>query len=179
MVAEIISGKEVAKTIREELTQKVANLKSDKNVTPGLAVILVGEDPASVSYVTAKGKAADELGIFEETYRMPEDTSEEDVLAKVEELNNDPRFHGILVQLPLPKHIDEEKVSSETFPYPFSIHAWMMCSGSKLGSHHCLSVFSFSESINYNPQTKKSKPKHSKREIKLGDRLSIIKIIDL
>ena len=70
----------------------------------------MGEDPASVSYVTAKGKAADELGIFEETYRMPKDTSEDDVLAKVEELNNDPRFHGILVQLPLPKHIDEEKV---------------------------------------------------------------------
>lgn len=110
MVAEIISGKEVAKSIREELTKKVTDLKEQKNVTPGLAVILVGEDPASVSYVTAKGKAADELGIFEETYRMPENTSEEDVLAKVEELNNDPRFHGILVQLPLPKHIDEEKV---------------------------------------------------------------------
>ena len=110
MVAEIISGKEVAKTIREELTQKVADLKASKAVTPGLAVILVGEDPASVSYVTAKGKAAEQLGIFEETYRMPVDTSEEEVLAKVEELNNDPRFHGILVQLPLPKHIDEEKV---------------------------------------------------------------------
>jgi methylenetetrahydrofolate dehydrogenase (NADP+)/methenyltetrahydrofolate cyclohydrolase len=110
MVAEIISGKEVAKTIREELTQKVASLKTDTGVIPGLAVILVGEDPASVSYVTAKGKAAEELGIFEETYRMPEDTSEEVVLAKVEELNKDPRFHGILVQLPLPKHIDEEKV---------------------------------------------------------------------
>lgn len=110
MVAEIISGREVSKTIREELTHKVANLKSEKGVTPGLAVILVGEDPASVSYVTAKGKACEELGIFEETYRMPEDTSEEVVLAKVEELNNDPRFHGILVQLPLPKHINEEKV---------------------------------------------------------------------
>jgi methylenetetrahydrofolate dehydrogenase (NADP+)/methenyltetrahydrofolate cyclohydrolase len=96
MVAEIISGKEVSKTIREELTQKIANLKSEKGVTPGLAVILVGEDPASVSYVTAKGKACEELGIVEETYKMPEDTSEETVLAKVEELNNDPRFHGIL-----------------------------------------------------------------------------------
>jgi methylenetetrahydrofolate dehydrogenase (NADP+)/methenyltetrahydrofolate cyclohydrolase len=110
MVAELISGKEVAKTIREELSQKVAALKTEKGVTPGLGVILVGEDPASVSYVTAKGKACDELGIFEETFRMPEDTSEEAVLAKVEELNNDPKFHGILVQLPLPKHIDEEKV---------------------------------------------------------------------
>jgi methylenetetrahydrofolate dehydrogenase (NADP+)/methenyltetrahydrofolate cyclohydrolase len=85
-------------------------LKTEKGVTPGLGVILVGEDPASVSYVTAKGKACDELGIYEETFRMPEDTSEETVLAKVEELNNDPKFHGILVQLPLPKHIDEEKV---------------------------------------------------------------------
>ena len=71
MVAEIISGREVAKTIREELSQKVAKLKEEKNVTPGLAVILVGEDPASVSYVTAKGKAAEELGIFEETYKFP------------------------------------------------------------------------------------------------------------
>ena len=110
MVAEIISGNQVAKTMREELTLKVAKLKEEKNVIPGLAVILVGEDPASVSYVTAKGKAATELGIFEETYKMPADTPEADVLAKVEELNNDPRFHGILVQLPLPKHIDEEKV---------------------------------------------------------------------
>jgi len=110
MVAEIISGKEVAKSIREELAQKVTALKTEKGVTPGLGVILVGEDPASVSYVTAKGKAADELGIFEETFRMPADTSEENILAKVEELNNDPKFHGILVQLPLPKHVDEEKV---------------------------------------------------------------------
>ncbi len=110
MVAEIISGKEVAKTIREELTVKVSALKAEKGIIPGLGVILVGEDPASVSYVTAKGKACEQLGIFEETYKMSEDTSEADVLAKVEELNNDPRFHGILVQLPLPKHIDEEKV---------------------------------------------------------------------
>jgi methylenetetrahydrofolate dehydrogenase (NADP+)/methenyltetrahydrofolate cyclohydrolase len=110
MVAEIISGKEVAKTIREELGQKVAALKAEKNIIPGLGVILVGEDPASVSYVTAKGKAAGELGIFEETFRMPEDTPEDDILAKVEELNNDPKYHGILVQLPLPKHVDEEKV---------------------------------------------------------------------
>ncbi len=110
MVAQIISGNEVAKEIREELAQKISALKSEKGVTPGLGVILVGEDPASVSYVTAKGKACGELGIFEETYKMPADTTEEEVLAKVEKLNNDPRFHGILVQLPLPKHIDEEKV---------------------------------------------------------------------
>jgi methylenetetrahydrofolate dehydrogenase (NADP+)/methenyltetrahydrofolate cyclohydrolase len=110
MVAELISGKEVSKTIRDELAQKIAALKTEKGVTPGLAVILVGEDPASVSYVTAKGKACEDLGIFEETYKMPADTTEETILAKVDELNNDPRFHGILVQLPLPKHVDEEKV---------------------------------------------------------------------
>jgi methylenetetrahydrofolate dehydrogenase (NADP+)/methenyltetrahydrofolate cyclohydrolase len=81
-----------------------------KGVTPGLAMVRVGEDPASVSYVSGKSKASEELGIYSETIVFPPNATEEEVLAKVEELNNDPKFHGILVQLPLPKHIDTDKV---------------------------------------------------------------------
>ena len=111
MTAEIISGTQIAKEIREELKGKVNELKK-KGVTPGLVMVRVGEDPASVSYVTAKSKASDELGIYAETIVYPEDTSEDQVLAKVEELNKDPKVHGILVQLPLPGHIDEEHILS-------------------------------------------------------------------
>jgi methylenetetrahydrofolate dehydrogenase (NADP+)/methenyltetrahydrofolate cyclohydrolase len=109
MVAEIISGKEIAKSIREELKTKVDGLLA-KGVTPGLAVILVGEDPASQVYVRAKGKACDKLGIFSKTDTLPADTKEEDLLKLIDEFNNDPKIHGILVQLPLPKHINENKV---------------------------------------------------------------------
>ena len=109
MTAEIIKGAEIAKEIRAELKTKVDELKQ-KGVTPGLFIIRVGEDPASVSYVTAKNKASDELGIMCETLVYPEDTKEEIILAKIEELNRDPKWHGMLVQLPLPKHIDEDKV---------------------------------------------------------------------
>ncbi len=109
MTAKIISGTEIAAQIREELKEKVKELKG-KGVTPGLAMVRVGEDPASVSYVKGKSKASEELDIHSETIVFPEDAKEEEVLAKVEELNKDPEFHGILVQLPLPKHIDTDKV---------------------------------------------------------------------
>ncbi|MEE8472841.1 MAG: bifunctional methylenetetrahydrofolate dehydrogenase/methenyltetrahydrofolate cyclohydrolase FolD [Dehalococcoidia bacterium] len=109
MTATIISGTQVAEEIRTELTAKVTALRA-KGVIPGLAVVLVGEDPASISYVTGKAKAAQEVGVHEETIRLPADTPEAEVLSLVERLNNDPQFHGILVQLPLPKHIDETKV---------------------------------------------------------------------
>lgn len=110
MTAEIISGTQVAADIRAELKGKVAKLKADKGVTPGLVIIRVGEDPASVSYVKGKEKACDEVGIYQETIVYPEDIDEKTVLDKLVELNNDPKYHGILVQLPLPKHISEEKV---------------------------------------------------------------------
>lgn len=110
MVADIISGKEIAAQIREELVKNIAEFKDKHNVTPGLAVILVGEDPASQVYVGQKSKGCEEVGIHEETFRMTADTSEETLLAKIDELNNDPKWHGILVQLPLPKQIDEKKV---------------------------------------------------------------------
>jgi methylenetetrahydrofolate dehydrogenase (NADP+)/methenyltetrahydrofolate cyclohydrolase len=109
MVAEIISGKEIAKSIREELKTKVDELVA-KGVTPGLAVILVGEDPASQVYVRAKGKACDKLGIFSDTITLPAETSEEELLQLIDKFNNDPKIHGILVQLPLPKHINENNV---------------------------------------------------------------------
>ena len=110
MTAELISGRVIGNQIREELTGEVSKLKAEHDLVPGLAVVLVGEDPASVSYVTAKGRACDDIGIFEETIKLPADTPEHVILDLVEKLNNDDRFHGILVQLPLPKHIDEEKV---------------------------------------------------------------------
>ncbi|MBP1660815.1 MAG: folD [Candidatus Aminicenantes bacterium] len=109
MPAKIISGKEVSALIREELKGRAARLK-DKGIAPGLAVVLVGEDPASVSYVTAKARAAEEIGIFETTIRMPADASEQEVLKKVDELNRDSRYNGFLVQLPLPKYVSSEKV---------------------------------------------------------------------
>ena len=110
MVAEIISGKEVAKAIRAELTEEVAELKEKHGVVPGLATVLVGEDPASVSYVTAKGRACKTIGVNSYQHKLPADTSEEDLLKLVDELNGNDNVNGILVQLPLPKHIDENKV---------------------------------------------------------------------
>jgi len=115
MPAKIISGKEVSSQIREELKARAAILK-ERGVVPGLAVVLVGEDPASVSYVTAKAKAAGEIGIFETTIRMPATSSEEEILRTVDELNRDGRYHGFLVQVPLPKHVRSEKVINFILP---------------------------------------------------------------
>ena len=110
MTAKIISGTEVAKEIREELKREVTELKEKHNVTPGLVTILVGEDPASISYVTAKQKTSHELGFYSVQDSQPADISEDDLLRLIEKYNKDPKIHGILVQLPLPKHIDEGKV---------------------------------------------------------------------
>jgi len=110
MTAQIISGTEVAKAIRAELAAQVSELRQKHGVVPGLATVLVGENPASVSYVTAKGKACQELGMRSFQHTLPAETSEEDLLKLVAELNRNPEVHGILVQLPLPKHVDENKV---------------------------------------------------------------------
>ncbi|MCJ7514959.1 MAG: bifunctional 5,10-methylene-tetrahydrofolate dehydrogenase/5,10-methylene-tetrahydrofolate cyclohydrolase [Dehalococcoidia bacterium] len=115
MTAKIISGTEVSAEIRQELKNRVKKI-IDKGIIPALAVVLVGEDPASISYVTAKAKGAEEIGMQEETIRLPADTPEKIVLDTVEKLNKDPKFHGILVQIPLPKHIDTEKVISFISP---------------------------------------------------------------
>ncbi|MBL7119312.1 MAG: bifunctional 5,10-methylene-tetrahydrofolate dehydrogenase/5,10-methylene-tetrahydrofolate cyclohydrolase [Dehalococcoidia bacterium] len=116
MTAEIISGTKVAEEIRAELKGQVTELKAKRGITPGLVIVRVGEDPASVSYVSGKTKASEELGIYSETIVYPEDATEEQLLAKVEELNKDPKFHGILVQLPLPKHINADKVLNAIDP---------------------------------------------------------------
>jgi len=110
MSAKIISGTETAKVIREELKAEVAELTEKHNLVPGLVTILVGEDPASQSYVAAKNKTAHNLGIHSEQVTLDVETSEADLLALVDKCNKDPKIHGILVQLPLPKHIDEAKV---------------------------------------------------------------------
>jgi len=110
MTAEIISGTEISRQIREELAQEIASLKEKHNLVPGLATVLVGDDPASQSYVGAKEKTSKALGIYSERHDLPGETSEEELLKLVEKLNKDPKIHGILVQLPLPKHINETNV---------------------------------------------------------------------
>jgi methylenetetrahydrofolate dehydrogenase (NADP+)/methenyltetrahydrofolate cyclohydrolase len=110
MTAKLISGNEIAKQIREELKQEVAQLKAQSKVVPGLVTLLVGENPASVSYVTAKQKTSKELGFYSIQDNQPESITEPDLLSLIGKYNKDPKIHGILVQLPLPKHINETKI---------------------------------------------------------------------
>jgi methylenetetrahydrofolate dehydrogenase (NADP+)/methenyltetrahydrofolate cyclohydrolase len=116
MSAIIIDGKQAAAEMRVEIARQVAELKTSAGVTPGLGVILVGQDPASASYVTAKEKACAEAGMFSDDRRLPPDISQADLLAEVGRMNADPRIHGILVQLPLPRHIDEKAVINAIAP---------------------------------------------------------------
>ncbi len=115
-MAEIISGKLVSAEVRKNITNEVSEFVAKTGVIPGLAVILVGNNPASAVYVRNKHKACLEVGMNSYEITMTEDTTEEALLAKIKELNNDPAVHGILVQLPLPKHIDEEKVINSIDP---------------------------------------------------------------
>jgi methylenetetrahydrofolate dehydrogenase (NADP+)/methenyltetrahydrofolate cyclohydrolase len=114
-MAKIIDGKAIAAKIRGEIAAEVAKLGA-QGVTPGLAVVLVGEDPASKVYVSMKEKACKDVGIFSDEYKLPAETSETDLLLLIDKLNNDPKIHGILVQLPLPKQIDTEKVLEAISP---------------------------------------------------------------
>lgn len=109
MTAQIIDGKQVAADMRTELKVEVAKLK-EQGIVPGLGVILVGEDPASQSYVTAKERACENIGIYSDDNRLPAEASQEELMALVEKMNNDPKINGILVQLPLPKGINEAEV---------------------------------------------------------------------
>src|SRR5690606_4738983 len=107
--AQIINGKELVADIREQLEQEVESLGSE-GIRPGLAVVLVGEDPASAVYVRSKAKACEQVGIHSEVYKLPAETSQEDLLSLIERLNGDSNINGILVQLPLPSHINEDAV---------------------------------------------------------------------
>ena len=111
-----IDGKQLAANLRNEIADGVSRLKAEKGVTPGLAVILVGDNPASVSYVTAKEKACREAGMLSREIRLPAETSEAELVSLVESLNGDPAIHGILVQLPVPKHIREKAVIDAIAP---------------------------------------------------------------
>jgi methylenetetrahydrofolate dehydrogenase (NADP+)/methenyltetrahydrofolate cyclohydrolase len=116
MAAKLMSGNEVAKEMRKEMKAEVDRLKSENDILPGLAVVLVGDNPASISYVTGKQKACTQVGIHSEEHRFNADMPEEDLLKLIDKLNGDPKVNGILVQLPLPKHIDENRVLNAITP---------------------------------------------------------------
>ena len=133
MSALIIDGKKIADDIRREVAEGARMLKADKGIIPGLAFILVGDNPASQSYVKSKGKACEELGFYSITEQVPASTSEAQLLAMIHAFNRDPDIHGVLVQLPLPKHIDEQKVIEAISPekdvdgfHPVSIGRMML-----------------------------------------------------
>lgn len=109
MPAELIDGAAIARTVRDDVARDVAALRA-RGTTPGLTVVLVGDDPASAVYVRSKGKACNEAGMASETIRLPASTTQDELLAHVDRLNADPAVHGILVQMPLPKHIDSDTV---------------------------------------------------------------------
>jgi len=116
MAATVIDGKAFAAKVRGQVAEHVTRLKQDHGITPGLAVVLVGEDPASQVYVRSKGKMTVEVGMKSVEHRLDADTAEADLLALIEQLNNDPEIHGILCQLPLPKHLDEDLVINSISP---------------------------------------------------------------
>ena len=111
----ILSGKEVSASVYDSLDQKIKSLRKN-NITPGLAVVLVGEDSASQVYVRSKTKTFNKLSLFTKTYRLPSDSSEKELLELIDDLNKNNLFHGILVQLPLPGHIDSDKVINRILP---------------------------------------------------------------
>ena len=115
-MAQIIDGKKTSQKLREKIASEVAVLKEKSGVVPGLAVILVGEDPASQIYVRNKKKACEEVGFLSREYRLPENTSEEELLLLIDTLNADPEIHGILVQLPVPRHINDKNVIARIDP---------------------------------------------------------------
>ena len=116
MSATIIDGKAFAARVRADVARHVARMQEESGVTPGLAVVLVGEDPASQVYVRSKGRMTREVGMHSYEHRLAAETSEADLLALIERLNRDPKVHGILVQLPVPDHIDEAKVINAITP---------------------------------------------------------------
>jgi methylenetetrahydrofolate dehydrogenase (NADP+)/methenyltetrahydrofolate cyclohydrolase len=128
LTAKILDGKALAEEIRGEVATGVAEMQQKHGVTPGLAAVLVGDDPASALYVRNKRRACDEVGMVSETILLPADSTNQQVLVQVQALNNDPRFHGILVQLPLPPQVDERLIMESLDPskdvdglHPFNV----------------------------------------------------------
>ena len=128
MTANILDGKALAEEIRGEVAMGIAEMQQKHGITPGLAAVLVGDDPASAIYVRNKRRACDEVGMVSNTILLPADSTNEQVLAQVQALNNDPRFHGILVQLPLPVQVDERLIMESLDPskdvdglHPFNV----------------------------------------------------------
>jgi len=133
MTAKLISGTEIAKQIREEIKQEVIELKAKHHIIPGLATVLLGSDPGSLSYISGKEKTAQELGFYSMRIDLPESTSQKDLLAIIDKLNRDPKVHGILVQEPRPQHIDAYEINCAIDPkkdidvfHPFNVGRLMI-----------------------------------------------------
>jgi len=107
---QLIDGKALAKKVQDSVSSGVEQLKQEKNIVPGLAVLLIGDDPASHAYVKMKAKACEKVGFYSITHNMPDSISQDEIIATIEMMNNNPRIDGILVQLPLPQHIDTDKI---------------------------------------------------------------------
>ena len=107
---QLIDGKALASKVQTNVASQVEDLKQTKNIVPGLAVILIGDDPASHAYVKMKAKACEKVGFYSITHNMPDTISQDEIIATIEMMNNNPRIDGILVQLPLPKHVDTDKI---------------------------------------------------------------------
>jgi methylenetetrahydrofolate dehydrogenase (NADP+) / methenyltetrahydrofolate cyclohydrolase len=116
VTAQIIDGKAVAEQVRAEVAARAARLKSERGITPGLALVLVGDNPSSLSYVRSKGDTAEQAGLYSDFFHFPESTDAERVISHIQDLDADPRFHGILVQLPLPNQMSENTVISAIEP---------------------------------------------------------------
>ena len=115
-MAKIIDGKEISKQVRQELAAETKSFQEKNGFLPGLAVVIVGDDPASHVYVRNKARACDEVGFYSETHELPKETTQEELEALIDRLNADEKIHGILVQLPLPKHLDEQKILLKISP---------------------------------------------------------------
>jgi len=115
-MAKIIDGKAISAQVRAELAQETKTFEKENGFLPGLAVVIVGDDPASHVYVRNKARACDEVGFYSETHELPKETTQEELEALIDRLNADEKIHGILVQLPLPKHLDEEKILLKISP---------------------------------------------------------------
>lgn len=162
MPAQIIDGKRIAQQIRSGLAQKILEMLAQGKTRPGLAVVLVGDNPASKLYVSMKQKACKEVGIYSEEHRLPAEVTQDQLLALIDELNGDPKIHGILVQLPLPAHLDEEEVIMRIHPDKdvdgFNpVNVGKMCIGSR-AYLPCTpaGMMKLIDTINYDPAGKKA-----------------------